>query len=68
METSEQAFNSLEEFFKYCSEVTGKIINSRTLNRDYISRWDIEGMVNVININNNFNITFDSGGYSLIKI
>ena len=66
MEISEQDFETTEKFFEYCTKETGEIINIYTLNRNFKSKWDADNAVDVISINNNFDITFDSGGYSLI--
>lgn len=66
-ETSEQDFDTLEEFFDYCSEKTGKLINSYTLNKTFKSIWDSSNNMSIIFINNKFQITFDSGGYTLIE-
>ena len=67
MDISEQDFDTLEEFFEYCSKETGETINSWTLNKKFKSRWDEYNAVDVIRINDGYNITFDSGGYTLIK-
>ena len=68
MNISEQDFNTSEEFFEYCSKETKETINSWTSNKKFKSKWDSENMVDIIKINDSYNITFDSGWYSLVKI
>lgn len=67
VDINEQYFNTLEEFFEYCSKETGETINSWSLHRKFKSRFDEYNNIDVIRVNDSYSITFDSGGYTLIK-
>lgn len=67
IETSEQDFEELDDFFNYCTKKTGKEINSYTLNRTFKSTWDSKNNMSITFIDDKFQITFDSGGFTLIE-
>ncbi len=68
MEISEHEFEEVAEFFKCCSQVTGKEINGYSLNKTFKSRWDSNKNQSVVIIDDKYVMTFDSGGYTLISV
>ena len=64
---NEKDFETVEEFYEYCTRETGVVVDAYTLHKGFPKTNDRKNNTISLNVADFYTITFDSGGYTLFK-